>query len=285
MEPSHFRDWLAVAPGERRALVMGVLNVTPDSFSDGGAHTCPDAARAAAEEMAAAGADLIDIGGESTRPGSLPVDAAEQIRRIAPVVEAVRRRLNIVLSIDTTRAAVAAAALDAGAEIVNDISAGRDDALMLPLAAAREVPVILMHMQGTPATMQRNPSYTDVTAEVIQFLRERTAAAVDAGVAMANVLVDPGIGFGKTMEHNLELLRRTGDIAAALGRPLVIGTSRKGLIGKIIAEEDPLRRQFGTAATVAWAVAQGAAIVRVHEVGPMVQVVKMIRAIVGGTSG
>ena len=284
MEPQHFRDWLASLPPRRRPLVMGVLNVTPDSFSDGGALGSVNTAVAAAIDMVAGGADLIDIGGESTRPGSLPVSPDEQIRRVVPVVAAARRaRVGVTLSIDTTRAAVAAAALDAGADVVNDISAGRDDPALLPLVASRGVPVVLMHMQGTPATMQLNPTYSDVTAEVIAFLRERVNAARLAGIAQNSILLDPGIGFGKTLEHNLQLLRDTSSIVSALlPHPLLIGASRKGFIGKITGETDPARRQFGTAATVAWSVANGAAVVRVHDVREMVQVVRMVRAITIG---
>ena len=278
MSPQHFDQWLALPASARPPLVMGVLNVTPDSFSDGGRFSKADEALRAAELMAADGADLIDVGGESTRPGSLPVAPDEQIARVVPVIAAVRRRLDLAVSIDTTRAAVAEAALDAGATLVNDISAGRDDPDMLPLVAARGAAVILMHMQGTPATMQIDPRYADVTSEVLEFLRERLGAAVAAGVDRRRVLLDPGIGFGKTLEHNLELLRRTSDLAA-IGQPLVIGTSRKGFIGKAIGEPDPLRRTYGTAATVTWAIANGAAVVRVHEVGAMAQVVRMTRAI------
>ena len=285
MEPEHFRRWLARDSAEREPLVMGVLNVTPDSFSDGGLSDAGvEAALAAAERMAADGADLIDVGGESTRPGSLPVDPAEQVRRVVPVIRAFRGRWPLVISIDTTRADVAAAALDAGADLVNDISAGRDDPAMLPLVAARGVPVILMHMQGTPATMQLSPTYSDVTAEVVAFLADRLAAAVAAGVAAGQVLLDPGIGFGKTAGHNLDLLRRLPSLAR-LGRPLVVGTSRKGFVGRITGEADPRQRVFGTAATVAWSVANGADIVRVHDVGPMKRVVRMTRAIVRGSEG
>jgi dihydropteroate synthase len=263
---------------------MGVLNVTPDSFSDGGRFAAHDAAVAHALEMAEAGAELIDIGGESTRPGSQPVPAEEQIRRVAPVIEEIaRRNLPVVVSIDTTRASVAAAALDAGTGIVNDISAGRDDAAMLPLVAQRAVPIVLMHMQGTPATMQLNPTYDDVVRETIAFLRERIAAAEGAGIEPHRILVDPGIGFGKTMGHNLELLRRQSDFAT-LGRPLLIGTSRKGFIGRITNEPEPSRRLFGTAASVAWSVANGAAVVRVHDVAEMSKVVRMTEAIRHGIS-
>ena len=256
---------------------MGVLNVTPDSFSDGGRFATFDAAVAHAQAMVTAGADLLDIGGESTRPGSLPVAADEQIKRVVPVIERIAN-LPVTISIDTTRAAVAEAALDAGAAIVNDISAGRDDAELLPLVARRGAPVVLMHMQGTPLTMQDAPSYQDVVAETIQFLRERVAAAQAVGIELSKILLDPGIGFGKTMEHNLELLRRQREFLA-LGRPVVIGTSRKGFIGRITGESEPSKRLFGTAASVAFCVANGAAIVRVHDVGPMVQVVRMTRAI------
>jgi dihydropteroate synthase len=257
---------------------MGVLNITPDSFSDGGRFADPSDAVAAALAMVADGADLIDIGGESTRPGSSPIDAEEQIRRVATVITAIRRQSTVTLSIDTTRGAVALAALDAGANVVNDISAGRDDPAMLPLIAQRRAPVILMHMQGTPATMQVNPSYSDVVGEVSAFLRERIEAAASCGIDPADVLVDPGIGFGKTLEHNLALLRHV-DKLAQIGQPLVIGTSRKAFIAKITGEGPTGDRLLGTAATVAWSIANGAAVVRVHDVGPIVRVVRMIQAI------
>ena len=275
MSPTEFSQWLS--DPNRTALVMGVLNVTPDSFSDGGRFATVDAAVAQAEAMAAAGADMIDVGGESTRPGSLPVAPEEQVARVVPVIRRIAN-LPVTISIDTTRAAVADAALDAGAAVVNDISGGRDDAALLPLVARRGVSVILMHMQGTPLTMQDAPVYSDVVAETIAFLRERVAAAQAAGVELTKILLDPGIGFGKTMEHNLELLRRQREFLQ-LGRPIVIGTSRKGFIGRITGEAEPSKRLFGTAASVALAIANGAAIVRVHDVGPMVQVVRMARAI------
>jgi dihydropteroate synthase len=292
-----FTSWLRVAnagPNQRQSadhaamprqpLVMGVLNITPDSFSDGGKFTDASHAAAAAAEMVAAGADLLDIGGESTRPGSSPVDVAEQVRRVVPVICAIRDAFQtspILISIDTTRAEVASAALDAGANLVNDISAGRNDADMLPLIARRRVPVILMHMQGTPATMQVNPSYSDVVAEVCAFLDERARIAESFGVDRADVLLDPGIGFGKTAAHNLQLLKHL-DRLVMLGRPVVMGTSRKGFIGKVTGETDSADRIFGTAATVAWAIANGAAVVRVHDVEPIVRVVRMIRAIMAG---
>lgn len=279
MSPELFDFWLRDAA--RRPALMGILNVTPDSFSDGGKFTDVSLAAAHAEEMAAAGAAVIDIGGESTRPGSQPVPAEEQIRRVVPVIRAIQNRVRALLSIDTTRAAVAEAALDAGAHLINDISAGRDDPAMLPLAARREIPIVLMHLKGTPATMQDKPVYRDVVAEVIESLRHRIDAAVAAGIDRSKILIDPGIGFGKTMNHNLELIRRVGELAA-LGQPVVVGASRKGFMGRITGEDLASGRRFATAAAVAWAIANGAAFIRVHDVGPMAQVVRMIEAIQRG---
>jgi dihydropteroate synthase len=278
MTSNDFDAWLL--DESRPPLVMGVLNVTPDSFSDGGKYSTHDAAIAHAQEMAAAGADLIDIGGESTRPGSDPVDDDEQIRRVIPVLRATQK-LPVVWSIDTTRSKVADAALDVGAHLVNDISAGRDDSgSMFSLVARRRVPIILMHMLGRPKTMQQSPSYDDVMAEVSGFLNERLITAGSMGIDPDKILLDPGIGFGKSLPHNLELLRRIGELTV-LGRPLVVGTSRKSFIGKITGESEPSHRLFGTAASVAWCVANGAAILRVHDVEPMLKVVRMIRAILG----
>jgi dihydropteroate synthase len=283
LDRNGFEDWLR--DPHRPTLVMGVLNVTPDSFSDGGRFAGCDAAVAHALEMVEAGATLIDVGGESTRPGSQPVPEDEQVRRVVPVIEEiVHRGAPALVSIDTTRATVARAALDAGAALVNDISAARDDAGMLPLIAQRSIPIVLMHMKGTPATMQVDPTYDDVTRETLDFLRDRVVAAEGVGVAPHRVLIDPGIGFGKTMAHNLELLRRQRELTT-LGRPVVIGTSRKGFIGRITNEPEPARRLLGTAACVAWSVANGAAVVRVHDVGAMSQVVRMTEAIRSGFSG
>jgi dihydropteroate synthase len=279
MNVEEFTEWL-VDPG-RRCLVMGVLNVTPDSFSDGGRFYSPEAAREAAHRMCQQGADIIDIGGESTRPGSARVDAEEQKRRVLPVLGAMGGKLGALLSIDTTRAAVAEAALDAGAFIVNDISAGRDDPAMLPLVARTRTAIILMHMQGEPATMQANPRYANAVEDVKAFLRERLEAARAAGVSGQRVLLDPGIGFGKSLEHNLELLRQLGRLTE-LGRPLVVGTSRKGFIGRLTGESEPARRVMGTAASVGWCAANGAAMVRVHDVPEMANVVRVVRAIQTG---
>jgi dihydropteroate synthase len=277
MTPAQFDQWLLNST--RQTLVMGVLNVTPDSFSDGGRFASTDPAVEHAIQMSQDGADLIDIGGESTRPGSDPVDDDEQIRRVVPVIQRLVRKIpETILSIDTTRAAVAEAALDAGAYIVNDISAGNDDSRMFSLISHRRVPMILMHMLGKPNTMQVAPAYDEVVAEVSGFLNERVITAGIHGIDLDKILLDPGIGFGKRLEDNLQLIQRLRELTV-LGRPLVVGTSRKSFIGKITGEDEPSQRLFGTAASVAWTVANGASIVRVHDVEPMSKVVKMIRAI------
>jgi dihydropteroate synthase len=278
MTANEFNRWLAQT--DRRPLVMGVLNVTPDSFSDGGRFAAVESAIAQAQKLAADGADLIDIGGESTRPGAQRVAPQEQIRRIVPVLEAVASQLPVVWSVDTRSSQVAAAAIDAGASIINDISAGRDDPAILQLAAQRRVPVILMHMQGEPQTMVVNPHYVNVIEEVKAFFIERMAAAKLAGIDPERILLDPGIGFGKNVNHNLTLIREMSRFKE-LG-PLVIGTSRKGFIGTISGEPQPNQRLMGTAATVAWSIANGADIVRVHDVEAMVKVVRVIRAIQTG---
>jgi dihydropteroate synthase len=278
MAPAEFKSWLREAP--RRCLVMGVLNVTPDSFSDGGRFFDPPAAAEHALAMTGAGADVIDIGGESTRPGSGRISAQEQIRRVVPVLKTLAGRIGAVLSIDTTRSEVAQAALDHGATLVNDISAGLDDAGMFPLVARTGCPIILMHMLGQPATMQQAPHYDDVTADILRHLQSRMAAAEAAGIPTEHLLVDPGIGFGKTVEHNLQLLRELRRFAV-LGRPVVVGASRKSFLARVTGEGEPGGRLMGTAATVAWAVANHAGMVRVHDVEAMVKVVRTIRAIMG----
>ncbi|MDB5299277.1 MAG: dihydropteroate synthase [Phycisphaerales bacterium] len=276
MHPSNLSAWLL--DPRRPTLVMGVLNVTPDSFSDGGQFADVEAALAHAREMVAQGADWIDVGAESTRPGSLRVGAAEQLARLGPLLRELRQSVPVVLSIDTTLAPVAEAALDAGLDVVNDISGGLDDPAMLPLVARRRAPIVLMHMQGEPATMQVAPHYADVTAEVSRFLGERLAAAESTGISRENVLLDAGIGFGKTVAHNLRLLRDL-PVLAAMGRPLVVGASRKGFIGKVTGEAPESGRRFGTAAITAWAAANGAGVVRVHDVEETARVTRMIRAI------
>lgn len=260
-----------------RPLVMGVLNVTPDSFSDGGRYLDPEAAVKHALEMADEGADILDIGAESSRPGAQPVPEAEELRRLIPVVREVCRQVAVPVSVDTTKSAVARAALDAGAAIVNDISAGRADPAMLRVVAEAGAGLVLMHMQGTPQTMQQAPRYRSVVDEVRSFLRARLRAAVRAGVTAEQILLDPGIGFGKNLEHNLVLLARL-DALCSLGRPLLVGVSRKAFIGEVLGRrlDD---RLMGTAAAVAAAVFRGAKAVRVHDVRAMRDIVRMIHAI------
>jgi len=260
-----------------RAAIMGVLNVTPDSFSDGGEFFDPAAAVVHALRMVAEGADIIDVGAESTRPGSERVSAAEQILRIEPVLPEVAK-LDTVVSIDTTRHEVAEFALDAGATIVNDVSAGRDDPEMLSLAAARGAAVVLMHMLGQPNTMQRAPHYDDVVGEVRAFLAERLAAAEDAGVRRGRCIVDPGIGFGKLLPHNLALLSGAGALAE-LGVPVLVGPSRKRFIGEIAGADDAGRRLGGTIAACLAARAGGATIFRVHDVAGVAQALAVADAV------
>ncbi len=243
---------------------MGIVNVTPDSFSDGGAYAAPEAALAHARRLIAEGADVIDVGGESTRPGSLPIDAAVELARVVPVVAALRAETTVPISVDTTKAEVAAAALAVGADMVNDVSAGRFDAGMLPLVAARGAAIVLMHMQGVPATMQDAPAYGDVVGEVREFLAERAAAACAAGVAAERVWIDPGIGFGKRHEHNLALLAGLERLVD-LGYPVVLGASRKGFLGALTGASAHARLPASLAAAVC-AAAHGARVVRVHDV-------------------
>jgi len=248
-------------------LVMGIVNVTPDSFSDGGHWLDPAAAIAHGRELVAQGAQILDIGGESTRPGAEPVSEAEELRRVVPVIEGLAAAgTGARLSIDTSKAAIAAAALDAGATIVNDVTALRGDRAMAALVAARGCDVCLMHMLGEPRTMQRDPAYGDVVDDVRAFLAERLQHAIDQGIEAQRIWLDPGIGFGKTIEHNLQLLRRLDELVA-LGRPLVVGTSRKSFLGTITGREAG-ERVAGTLATIVLALARGASIFRVHDVGP-----------------
>ena len=260
-------------PVDERPVVMGVVNVTPDSFSDGGAHADEDVAVAHGRALLDAGADLLDVGGESTRPGADPVEEATELERVLPVV----RRLaqdGAVVSIDTTKARVAEQAVEAGAAMVNDVSAGRLDDRLLSTVADLGVPYVLMHMQGTPATMQDAPSYDDVVAEVFEFLAEQLGRLEEAGVDRDRVLVDPGIGFGKTAEHNLRLLAELRQFRS-LGRPLVVGASRKGFIGKVTGVEEAADRAVGSAAAAAVAVTNGADVVRVHDVAATVEAVRV----------
>ncbi len=258
-------------------LVMGILNVTPDSFSDGGQFLDPARAVAHGLQMAAEGAALLDIGGESTRPGSEPVPAAEQIRRVVPVIAELHRQTAIPISIDTNNVDVARAALGAGAGIVNDITALSDDR-MAELVAAAQVPVVLMHMQGTPATMQKEPTYEDVVEDVLAFLLDRARRADRFGIPPQHIFLDPGIGFGKTLPHNLRLLKHIGRFVAT-GYRVLVGASRKRFLGTLTGKDAPADRLFGTAATVALCAASGVAVVRVHDVAPMGDVIHVTRAI------
>jgi len=257
--------------------VMGVLNVTPDSFSDGGLYADPGRAVDRGLALVAEGADVVDVGGESTRPGSLPVPEAEELRRVVPVVQALRRQTPALLSVDTTKAAVARAALDAGADIVNDTSALRFDPAMAGVVARSGAAVVLMHMKGTPLTMQDAPAYDDITGEIAAFLDDRIRVAEAAGIPRGRVIVDPGIGFGKSFEHNLELLRRQA-VFHALGRPLLVGFSRKAFLGRIL-DRPPDERLEGTIAAAVLSVERGAHILRVHDVGPVARAVRAAEAI------
>ena len=260
-----------------RAVVMGVLNVTPDSFSDGGEFFAAGEAVRQAVRMIGEGADVIDIGAESTRPGSDAVGAGEQIDRLGEVLPAVVAAGGLV-SIDTTSAEVARFALDAGAQIVNDVSAGREDPEILALAAERDAPVILMHMLGRPKTMQVDPRYDDVVAQVRDFLSARLAAAAEAGVPRERCIVDPGIGFGKRLEHNLALLAGVGALAE-LGCPVLIGPSRKRFIGELTGITEPRDRIFGTISACLSAWRRGATIFRVHDVAALAGALRVARAI------
>jgi len=261
-----------------RCLIMGVLNVTPDSFSDGGRYAEVDAAVARAVELAAQGADVIDVGAESTRPGALAVPPDEQIRRAIPVIQKARKQgLAIPISIDTRSAKVAAAALDAGVDIVNDVSAARHDRAMPRLLAGRRVPFVLMHMQGTPQTMQKNPSYSNVVNDVARFFIDRAEVLGDQGVDVGRMIVDPGIGFGKTLAHNLALIH---GVSTLRGRwPILVGVSRKRFIGELSGAASPEDRVMGTAGAVAHCVLAGVEMVRVHDVAEMRQVVRVCDAI------
>ena len=259
-------------------VVMGILNVTPDSFSDGGEFLDVDRAVAHGIAMVQAGAAIIDIGAESTRPGSKAVSIDEQISRVIPVIERLAAKIKIPISIDTYDADVAAAALDAGAGMINDITALHDER-MGKLAAKRKVPVVLMHMQGEPATMQAEPKYEDVVAEVLDFLLARAEFAQKMGIQKEMIIIDPGIGFGKTTEHNLELLRNIDKFVQS-GWMVLVGASRKRFIGELTGKTEPSGRIFGTAATVAVCATAGVSIVRVHDVAEMVDVLKVARGIV-----
>jgi len=260
-----------------RPLIMGIVNVTPDSFFDGGRFLDPEAAVAHALRLVQEGADLLDIGAESTRPGSVPVEEAEERRRLIPVVAAVAKAVSVPISVDTSKAVVAKAAIDAGAVIVNDVTALRGDPAMVDLIAMSGAGVVLMHMQGTPQTMQLAPRYHDVVEEVGDFLAEQVRFAMERGVTKGQIMLDPGIGFGKTLAHNLDLLAQLRTFTK-LGLPLLVGPSRKAFIGQLV-EHSMQDRAWGTAGVIALAVEQGANVLRVHDVAAMKDVVRVAAAI------
>lgn len=267
-----------------RTLIMGIVNVTPDSFSDGGRFLGAGDAVKHALAMALDGADILDVGGESTRPGADEVAPDEELGRVLPVIEGIHAQApEVVISIDTRRAAVAREALAAGASIVNDVTAAADPA-MLPLVAETRAGLVLMHMQGEPRTMQEDPTYGDVVAEVRDFLAARLGATSAAGIGRDRLCVDPGIGFGKTLEHNLELLRHVASFRE-LRVPLLVGASRKRFIGQLTGVDDPALRLEGTAGAAAWCASQGVDVLRVHDVKEMTQVVRVVDAIARGGRG
>ncbi|MFI3122743.1 MAG: dihydropteroate synthase [Methylococcales bacterium] len=261
-----------------KPLIMGILNATPDSFSDGGKFNQLENALHHALQMIKDGASIIDIGGESTRPNSDPVSADEQIKRVVPIIEAIRQRSDILISIDTTQSVVAKAALNAGANIINDVSAGQNDAQMFTVAANRNVPIILMHAQGTPKTMQENPHYENVVLDVISALKQRANEAIDAGVKKENIVLDVGIGFGKRKQDNLDLLAHLTDFVA-LGFPILLGTSRKRFMGAICDVNEPAELVTATAVTTALGVMAGVQLFRVHDVKENKQALEVAWAI------
>src|SRR2546423_14027899 len=248
-----------------RGMIMGVLNVTPDSFSDGGDFFDRETAVTRGIQIAAEGADILDVGGESTRPGAESVSAEQELQRVVPVIEKLRGKIDIPISIDTSKAEVAAAALDAGASIINDVSGGRADEEMLPLAAKRKAALVVVHMKGEPRTMQKNPHYGDVIGEVANFFRQQYSRAIECGIDPLRLAFDPGIGFGKTSEHNLTLLRHVEELRVNT-RPLVIGVSRKSFLGKLVGSTQMRDRAAPTIALTAVLRARGADVLRVHDV-------------------
>lgn len=263
----------------KQTYLMGILNVTPDSFSDGGEFNSLDAAVVQAKQMVADGANIIDVGGQSTRPGAVQISLEEELERVVPIVERVRKELpTIPISVDTTRAKVAKATVEVGADIINDISGGTFDAEMFSVTAQLEVPIILMHLRGTPETMQTLTDYEDLVGEIYTFLETQIAKAEKEGVARSRIIIDPGIGFAKTATQNLELIRRL-EAFRPLDVPILVGVSRKSFIGRILNQDDPKQRVWGTAAACCGAIAHSADILRVHDVAPMYDVCRVADAI------
>ncbi|MBE9052649.1 dihydropteroate synthase [Nostocales cyanobacterium LEGE 11386] len=252
----------------QRTYLMGVLNVTPDSFSDGGVFNTTAAALAQAQTMVAAGVDMIDVGGQSTRPGAEQITLAEELERVIPILQVLRPEIAVPISVDTTRATVAKASIEAGADIINDISGGTFDSEMLPTVASLDVPIVLMHIRGTPQTMQQMTDYQDLMGEISSFLAAQIAAATAAGIDQKKIIIDPGIGFAKNYEQNLEIFRRLRSLKT-LNCPILVGASRKSFIGRILDQPDPKVRVWGTAAACCAAIFNGADILRVHDVQEM----------------
>ncbi|MEH1821600.1 MAG: dihydropteroate synthase [Nostoc sp.] len=252
----------------QRTYLMGILNVTPDSFSDGGEFNTTSAALLQAQALVAAGADIIDVGGQSTRPGAKQITLAEELERVLSVLEVLRPEISIPISVDTTRAAVARASVEAGADIINDISGGTFDSEMLPTVAELNVPMILMHIRGTPQTMQQQTDYQDLLGEIYSFLARQIKAATTVGIDLDKIIIDPGIGFAKNYEQNLEIFRGLRSLAV-LNCPILVGASRKSFIGRILNQPDPKARVWGTAAACSAAIFNGADILRVHDVQEM----------------
>ncbi|ARV58328.1 dihydropteroate synthase [Nostocales cyanobacterium HT-58-2] len=262
----------------RRTYLMGVLNVTPDSFSDGGKFNTTTAALAQAQAMVAGGADIIDVGGQSTRPGAEQITLAEELERVLPIIRVLRKEISVPISVDTTRADVAQAAVEEGADIVNDISGGTFDPEILSTVAQMGVPIILMHIRGKPQTMQQFTDYQDLIGEISSFLSMQIAAAIAAGIDQEKIIIDPGIGFAKNYEQNLEIFRRLPQLHQ-LNCPILVGPSRKSFIGRILNQPDPKARVWGTAAACCAAIFNGADILRVHDVGEMQDVALVADAI------
>ena len=264
-----------------RTYLMGILNVTPDSFSDGGLYDTVNAAIDRARQMMHDGADILDIGGQSTKPNAKEITLEQELHQVIPIVTALRNDSNfdrVAISIDTTKALVAKLAIEAGADMINDVSGATFDEHMLATVAKLEVPIVLMHLRGTPKTMQQMTNYANLTEDVIEFLRDRMTAAIEAGIRSDRLIIDPGIGFAKTGEQSLELLREIKKFNV-LNAPILIGTSRKSFIGKILDQPDPTKRIWGTAATCAAAIAHGANLIRVHDVAEMADVMRVSDAI------
>jgi dihydropteroate synthase len=261
-----------------RTYIMGILNVTPDSFSDGGLFNNPEAAIEQARYLVNAGADILDIGGQSTRPGAVDISLEEELNRVVPVIESIRQELSIPISVDTTKAAVAEAAVAAGADMINDISGATFDSDMLPTVAELGVPIVLMHMRGTPQTMQKMTDYEDLIGEIYEFLQNRIEAAIASNIPLHNILIDPGIGFAKNYDQNLEILRRLPEFRG-LNCPILVGVSRKSFIGHILNQPDPKERVWGTAGACASAIAGDCDILRVHDVKEMHDICRVADAI------